>query len=257
MIVPLVMTGLIIWVAAFGLMMTGLIMYSIKFRGQDVNEAFMKILTPTASYFIPARAFVVAGLAVAFSSFLLVRATPGRGQSASQKAELGTAFLKAAEQGNIPGVKDLLAKGANVNTADADGQSGLMKVSENGWEDVTKFLLEHKAKVNTQDHSGETALLRTVSRLSWSWERALYAKRIHILQMLLDHGADVNLKSKDGTTPLMEAAIGGDLNLVNAFLKKHAEVNARDKNQTTALRLAKRYGRQAVFQRLKQAGGTE
>ena len=96
------------------------------------------------------------------------------------------------------------------------------------------------------------------TEIRFSTKRNLqWCRYIYIIQTLLKHKADVNVKSKDGFTVLMVAALSGNLDLVNAFLVRHADINARDHNGTTALRCAKRQGRTVVVQRLKQAGGTE
>jgi len=179
------------------------------------------------------------------------------GQAAPTTNDRKRDLLLAAEHGNLPKIKALLAIGENVNVSNINGETALMKAAEQGWGDVTEYLLSHKAGVNARDQRGRTALMRTVWRLSSVDNHSLYIRQVQTIQTLLKHRADVNIKSRDGSTVLMVAALSGNLDLVNVFLARHAEVNARDHNGTTALRCAKRQRRSAVAQRLKQAGGTE
>ena len=52
---------------------------------------------------------------------------------------------------------------------------------------------------------------------------------------LLDHGADVNVRSGDRSTPLIHAAFTGHPDLVHLFLEHGAEINAVSNHQTTSL----------------------
>jgi hypothetical protein len=55
-------------------------------------------------------------------------------------------------------VRDLIAHGAEVNTADAAGRTPLMMAAMQGWTDVVKELLASHAAVNARDHEGRVAL---------------------------------------------------------------------------------------------------
>jgi len=47
------------------------------------------------------------------------------------------------------------------------------------------------------------------------------------MKLLLEHGADVNARSKQGGTALMGAAMAGELSMVQALLDKGADLDAR------------------------------
>ncbi|WP_410543451.1 ankyrin repeat domain-containing protein [Wolbachia endosymbiont of Cylisticus convexus] len=51
---------------------------------------------------------------------------------------------------------------------------------------------------------------------------------LEVAEVLLKHGADVNVKSEQGYTPLHAAAWEGDLEVVKLLLKHEADVNARN-----------------------------
>jgi len=62
------------------------------------------------------------------------------------------------------------------------------------------------------------------------------------VKMLLNKGADVNAKDKDGETALMYAAQKGHTEIVEILLINGADINAKDKDGNTALILAAAWG---------------
>jgi len=59
-----------------------------------------------------------------------------------------------------------------------------------------------------------------------------------VVQALIDHGADINLQSDQGTTALMLAAARDDADFIKPLLDAGAAVNAQDKLGRTALMVA-------------------
>ena len=55
-------------------------------------------------------------------------------------------------------VRDLIAYGADVNAAGADGRTPLMMAAMQGWAGVVKVLLAKKAAVNARDREGRLAI---------------------------------------------------------------------------------------------------
>ena len=53
--------------------------------------------------------------------------------------------------------------------------------------------------------------------------------------LLLDRGADINLKNNDGETALMEASSSGHTEIVSLLLDRGADVNVKDNDGGTAL----------------------
>ncbi|KAI1842402.1 hypothetical protein JX266_011443 [Neoarthrinium moseri] len=123
-----------------------------------------------------------------------------------------------------------LEKGANVNAADDDGVTALMYAAKYGSADVVRLLIQRGAHVNATNDRGQTALaLRTTSD--------------KILTALLENGADANIASVRGTTPLMNAARDGAISSVRQLIEYRADVHAKTDEGFTALAYAAEFGR--------------
>lgn len=59
-----------------------------------------------------------------------------------------------------------------------------------------------------------------------------------IVRLLLDHGADPNIRQRDGKTTLMVAAARGEADIVNVLLDHHADINASTRDGWTAMTFA-------------------
>ena len=70
-------------------------------------------------------------------------------------------------------------------------------------------------------------------------------------QRLIERGADVN---KTGWTPLHYAATSGSTEIISLLLEHHAFIDAGSPNGTTPLMMAARYGSEAAARQLMAAG---
>jgi ankyrin repeat protein len=74
-------------------------------------------------------------------------------------AGVNEGLMQAAKHGDLPEVKRLVAKAAEINAKDRDGRTALMLASENGYGEVVQALLAKGADVNSKDNNGATALM--------------------------------------------------------------------------------------------------
>jgi ankyrin repeat protein len=74
---------------------------------------------------------------------------------------------------------------------------------------------------------------------------------LNLCKLLLKKGADVN---KPGWAPLHYAATGGDVNTIHWLLDENAYIDAASPNRTTPLMMAARYGSEGAVIALLQAG---
>ena len=70
-------------------------------------------------------------------------------------------------------VNYLLAKGANPNVEDRDGNTPLILAAAQGFPDAVRVLIEFKANVNARNRAGETPLIKAVQTLNATIVRQL------------------------------------------------------------------------------------
>lgn len=226
----------------------------------------------------------------------------------NQREEWGyTALMLAAKRGKANAVKALIKAGADLNIQDYDrgyegckGYTALMYAVEKKHNDIVKILIDAGANVNIENKSDRNALYCAYEKYnkdamklllaaganpntiynSWEHEpllfQTIYENQPDIAKLLIDAGADVNFKDKDGnsvltlavnrsekiaemllnnkdininvqypydqSTPLHVAANKGNIKLVKLLLSKGANVNAVDKDGETPLREAAKGG---------------
>jgi len=141
-------------------------------------------------------------------------------------------------------VELLLAKGAEVNAADSQGETPLLRAAGGGRRDVVELLLAKGAEVNAG--AGDGTPLNFAAGGS---DRAL-------VELLLAHHAEVNPKNRGSARfggyrmPLHWAARRGSKDIVELLLARQAEVDARTDEGETALHLAMAEGHQDVVELL-------
>lgn len=108
-----------------------------------------------------------------------------------------TKLMTAANVGDVQRVKDLVAKGANVNIADDYGWTALRYAVRKRNTAVVRELLALKADVNQSSKSGRTPLMSAVAN-----------KAPDVAELLLQNGADLAARNHDGLTAYDLAACG-------------------------------------------------
>jgi ankyrin repeat protein len=83
---------------------------------------------------------------------------------------------------------------------------------------------------------------------------ASFYGRTEIVSLLLQKGADINVKDKDGETPLYGASQDGNKEIVSMLLQKGADTDIADKNSRTPLYWASSRGHKEIVSMLLQKG---
>lgn len=146
-------------------------------------------------------------------------------------------LLDAVKAGDVAAVRSLLAKGADVTTAETDGTTALHWAAENDNDVLVAMLLAAGAKAQAVTRHGIAPLHRAATNGSAS-----------IVNRLLAAGADPNSATPIGESPLMMAARTGTPAVLEALIAKGAGVNAREKwrGQTAVMWAASENNAEAI-----------
>jgi len=128
-----------------------------------------------------------------------------------------SSLADAIENGRRDAALALIAQGADVNAAQADGTTPLHWAAYQLDEDLVQRLLRRGADASTANRYGASPL-----------GEAAKAANVAIVASLLKAGADVNAANGDGETALMLAARTGSTEVASALLAAGADVNARE-----------------------------
>jgi ankyrin repeat protein len=105
-----------------------------------------------------------------------------------------TILTNCVAKNNLDFVKKLLHyEGIDIDHQDMNGYTALHFSVEVGNIDILSILLENKASIDKQDKWGNTPLWRAVHN---------YPENKHIIERLIDLGANLNVKNKSDVSPL-------------------------------------------------------
>jgi ankyrin repeat protein len=162
-----------------------------------------------------------------------------------------TPVMIATYQHHTEMVRELLQAGADVNIRDNNKENPLLHAGAQGWLDILKLAIEAHADTSLTNRFGgisiipasERGYVEVVRELltctainvnhinNLGWTALLEAivlsdgGKAHqqIVQLLIDHGADVNLPDKDGITPLLHARKRGFTEIEHILQKAGAQ----------------------------------
>ncbi|XP_014270743.1 putative ankyrin repeat protein RF_0381 [Halyomorpha halys] len=139
-------------------------------------------------------------------------------------------IYKAAQSGKIEMMKLLISEGADIYTM-IDGEFMLHKAAREGNVNAVINLINSGFnRIDIVDLNDATPLYLAV-------EHGHYK----VVELLLNRGANPNVRNKDLWTPLHKAAIAGDDNIVKLLLSYSANPNLEDSEGLTPLALAMGY----------------
>ena len=186
------------------------------------------------------------------------------------RSKLGRSVLFTASESYLETdetVSLLLDLGVDIHLQDFVGDTALTLAAAKGEPDAVKLLLDHGANPHTKNEAGDTALTlaataeATLKRSpyfdegeSWLDEAtqlaAVVERNLKTLELLLIHGASVDVKNKPGDTALILAAAKGKLDAVKLLLNHKANLHTKNEAGNTALSLSAENGHSEVHQLL-------
>jgi ankyrin repeat protein len=136
---------------------------------------------------------------------LLAAVVLGVGMAAPAHAEEFDFFVEAVRKNQIEEVRNLIRKGADVNSKDAFGDNaGLHWAALQGLEEMARLLIDNGADLDIANSADETPL-------HWAAKEG----QKQVLVILIVHGADVNARTRASWTPLRWAEAHGYKEIAN------------------------------------------
>jgi uncharacterized protein len=127
-------------------------------------------------------------------------------------------LFEAAAVGKFDMIAHLIYKAPEqINSFSEDGFTALGLASYFGHEEIIRYLILKGAEVNLPSQNGLNI---------YPIHSAVAANHDMIAKMLIEAGADVNVRQEKGITPLHSAAYNGNIELLIVLLEAGAEVNA-------------------------------
>jgi len=169
-------------------------------------------------------------------SLILPALSNSQSKTVTEK-EIDIKLLEAVQENEIEKVKDLIGKGASVNTRTEFGETPLHLAQS---KEMAELLLSKGADIHAKDNE--------------FWMTPLFNAPKEIFKLLISKGADVNARSKKGLTPLAWSAYGDDLDRIKLLISKGADVNAVDEYLKTPLHIASNWNKIEIAKLLISKG---
>ncbi|HAM49688.1 MAG TPA: hypothetical protein DCP92_02955 [Nitrospiraceae bacterium] len=150
-------------------------------------------------------------------------------------------LIKAASDGNIQKVRELVAQGVNINEKGSQKYSALYIAAARRQKEVVTFLLAQGSEVESPTSDYGATPLMAASQNGWE----------DIVAIMISKGAKVNAKTTKGATPLIQAVLGGNPNVVSLLIKHGADLSS---NGHSALILAVQVGNKNMVEVLLSHG---
>ncbi|XP_029465898.1 fibronectin type 3 and ankyrin repeat domains protein 1 isoform X2 [Rhinatrema bivittatum] len=154
---------------------------------------------------------------------------------AAQKGYSG--LMLACFAGHLDIVKHLREHGASWETRDKSGCAAIHSAADGGHLSVIQWMISDGSKVDIKDSHLEWTPLMRVSSITGNTD---------VAACFIEAGADVNVKDKDGKTPLMVAALNNHEGLVQLLLENGADHSVKNEYGKTIVEMAHAFGRQNV-----------
>lgn len=167
---------------------------------------------------------------------------------AHAQAPLDRELIAAAERGDLPSAKRLIARGANVNAKDEKQDSAFLIASARGRTEIVELTLAAGADLKSTNRYGGTGLIP-----------ACHYGHLETVKLLLTTKIDVNHVNNLGWTALLEAVILGNggpthVEIVHLLLAHGADPKIADREGITALQHAHGRNLTRIAEMLEKAG---
>jgi quinoprotein dehydrogenase-associated probable ABC transporter substrate-binding protein len=198
-------------------------------KGADVNKADSQGWTPLTS-------------AARQRHDKMAKALIDLGANVNESSDGMTPLVAAVMRDHVPTIKVLVENGADLNEAGPQGFSPLaLAITDNRYE-AAKALMEGGADLNVASNSEGLTPLMLIAAQTSAAEGARFVpgstRPIDIAKALVEKGADVNAKAKNGMTALMIAATHNSAPMIGLLMESGADAQAKNNLGQTATDVA-------------------
>lgn len=150
----------------------------------------------------------------------------------------------AAAEDHVMLFRLLRMTGVNQKSIDEHSFTPLFWAVHGGADNFARYALDNGASLTDENEFGQTPLIV-----------AVLVGRLSMVQLLVEHGADVNRPdSKEGQSPLLLACRDGKVEIADFLLQKKADPFQKNKKGMNAVSAAQENGQQAIIDLLKKNG---
>ena len=154
-----------------------------------------------------------------------------------------SALLISASEGDLPGVKQDINNGSDLNARDELGRTPLIMAAAYGHDEIVRLLILNGAEINAKNNCGQTALMF-----------ASQNGHPNVVKVLIDAGTDLNAHADDGTTALIFASVFHHPDIAEILLNHGADPAAINNHSQTALIAAASVGNHELAELLVARG---
>ena len=170
-------------------------------------------------------------------------------------------LIEAAKRGDVVEVTRLLDAGVPPDAiiAKNDQRTALNWAANNNSFDVVDLLIARGANINRQSEVTREHLLHSLAgRFQASDHNEVGRVAAEVIKKLVARGVKIDVRRKDGTTPLMVAAKCGVTGPnTDALLDAGADINAKNNEGLSVLAIAKKHGRWDMAAFLEKRGARD
>jgi ankyrin repeat protein len=169
-----------------------------------------------------------------------------------------TPLLEAVMRDDVGSIKVLLDHGADKNVRGPQGYGPLSLAIEEQDYEAAKALIDAGADTNAPAGDQRLTPLMIAVAETQAAPGAMFlpssTRPIEIAEMLVQRGANVNARDKDGMTALMIAASHDNAPAIGLLLQSGADAGAKNNRGQTALNVAKLNDNQEAVQAISVLG---
>ncbi|XP_059176241.1 putative ankyrin repeat protein RF_0381 [Physella acuta] len=152
-----------------------------------------------------------------------------------------SALYLAVEEGDLETVQALVKCGADLDKLDKFGQTVLQRAINSQHTDIAECLIHAGVYLDSKDFYGRTALSQAclnVTSFDLDDVENDDGKIVKFIPLLLQKGADPNIKDSRGRSLLFRSLVENHLNLANVLIEGNADVNIANVVGATPLNIA-------------------